>query len=407
MNSTRSGNCLTGLDNLLAGLDGEDKRILFLREQKKIGLVSNSRALDERGEVNLTSLLGRGIKISCIFTPEHGYFANIRDGDYIADGAHPELGIPLYSLFTEGHEKNAVAVEGGREGVSSLIFDIQDAGVRFYTYIHALGLAIAGARELGIPLIVLDRPNPAGLEFTEGFLPEPSFHSEICPFDIPARYALTIGELASFIAKKYYPGATVSVIPVEGYSRKMYFADTGLEFHPPSPAMISAETAAFYPGTCFIEGTNMSEGRGTVGPFRIIGAPFCDAERICAALRGFLDTPEFNGIKVEPVAFTPTQSKYEGTACGGVMLKSEKAGFRAMKFGLIVIKTIYDIHRKEIEFIRSPKSGLYFFDRLAGTSAVRETIVSGSLDDVIGLEKLWEPQIKKFGETCAEFKIYS
>lgn len=396
----------TGLDSLLAALGRGEDRFGLSDNDKNIGLVTNSRALDSIGRSNLHSFLERGVGISCIFTPEHGYFANVRDGDYIADGSHPELGIPIYSLFTEGHERNAIAAEGAKENIGKLVFDIQDAGVRFYTYIHALGLAIAGAAELGVPLIVLDRPNPAGMEFVEGFLPERAFRSELCPFDIPVRYALTIGELARFIAGRHQPEAKVFVVPLEGYTRKMYYGDTKMKFVPPSPAMVSPETAQFYPGTCFFEGTNLSEGRGTDAPFRKIGAPFCDGEKIAAGMKKYLSLREFDGIGVEPARFTPSQSKFAGVECGGVSLKSGRPGFAAMKFGLILVKTIYDIHKSEFEFVKSQKSGLYFFDRLAGTERIRKTIMEGAPEDVLALEAEWAPDREKFIRTAQKFKLY-
>ncbi|HOT77488.1 MAG TPA: DUF1343 domain-containing protein, partial [Candidatus Wallbacteria bacterium] len=241
--NNQSARILNGIDNFIAGRADYSSF-------KKIGLVSNSRAVTADFKINLHALLEAGFDVRYIFSPEHGYFANVRDGDYIDDGSHPDLNIPILSLFTEGHSRNAVAEALAANPVDAVIFDIQDVGVRFYTYIHALGIAMAASASLGTPIIVLDRVNPVGCEIAEGNIPFPEYISELCPFNIPVRYGLTIGELANYLRQTVFTGARLEVVKISGgYSRDMIFHRTGLRWNAPSPAMISPDTALFYPGT--------------------------------------------------------------------------------------------------------------------------------------------------------------
>lgn len=380
---------------------------------KNIGLVSNSKALTCGGRVNLHALREAGFAVRFIFSPEHGYYADVRDGDYISDSEHPELKTPIFSLFTEGHSRNAIeeALAGG--AADAVVFDIQDAGVRFYTYIHALGLTLSAAATLGIPAVVLDRVNPAGAAIVEGCLPEAEYFSELCPFSIPIRYGLTIGELARYLVGTLYPKTNLTVVKIsDGYRRNMIFADTGLEWTPPSPAMVSPDTALFYPGTCLFEGTNLSEGRGTAAPFQIIGAPFLDAKKALGALNKNLDSlvpGEFDFITAEEAAFTPASSKHENLPCRGIRLgfrDGKPRPFRALLFGLILLKSVYDSCRGEFSFLFSEKSRRHFIDRLCGGAALRETLESGGPEAAYELYLKWAAAADEFSLSAAPARLY-
>jgi len=397
---------LTGIDVLL------DDNKIFGRF-KKIGLVSNSRAFCADGRINLDSLAARSANIDCIFSPEHGYFANIKDGDYIKDGNHPQQNIPILSLFTETHERNAVIEAVKCRGLDAVIFDIQDVGVRFYTYIHALGMAVEASLKTGVPLFVLDRPNPAGCLISEGNISEDEYISELCPFKIPTRYALSIGELALYLSGEVFAGARLTVIGLKGgYRRYTPFEKTGLAWPKPSPAMVSSETALFYPGTCFFEGVNISEGRGTNAPFQIIGAPFIDSKRALEKFENYRQAnciDNFNYIAADEYDFTPASSKYENIVCHGLRLTRMKGApdnFRALLLGIILLKSFYDASNKKVEFLFSQKSGRFFIDRLAGCDSLRKTISEGEISDLISLYKSWDEQASRFSAAASKYFLY-
>ncbi|MEZ7890821.1 MAG: DUF1343 domain-containing protein [Candidatus Wallbacteria bacterium] len=388
----------TGLDFFIQSADK------YSGVYRNIGLISNSRAIDKSGECNFIALKKAGFNIKAIFTPEHGYFANIRDGEYIKNDIHPEYETPIYSLFTEGHLENAVTKNAN--GLDLLIFDIQDCGVRFYTYIHALGLAIEGAEKSGLPIFVLDRPNPVGCTILEGPSGEDDYISELCPYKIPVRYGLTIGELARLIAKKYYPAANLKVFPVVNYDPAKTFSETRLIWPKPSPAMVSPETSLFYPGTCFFEGTNLSEGRGTDAPFRTIGAPFVNGAEVCEKINELLNDERFSGISVSAVSFKPLSSKYEGIECGGILLDSSNYKIHSFAFGISLVKIFHDLYKDKFTFLFSEKSRKFFFDRLAGTAVIRKLIMDGTVSDILDMYKLWEISHSDFNSNSKSFFLY-
>lgn len=404
--NNQSARILNGIDNFIAGRADYSSF-------KKIGLVSNSRAVTADFKINLHALLEAGFDVRYIFSPEHGYFANVRDGDYIDDGSHPDLNIPILSLFTEGHSRNAVAEALAANPVDAVIFDIQDVGVRFYTYIHALGIAMAASASLGTPIIVLDRVNPVGCEIAEGNIPFPEYISELCPFNIPVRYGLTIGELANYLRQTVFTGARLEVVKISGgYSRDMIFHRTGLRWNAPSPAMISPDTALFYPGTCLFEGTNLSEGRGTAAPFQIVGAPFFRPEETAAAFFSALNSleiKEFDNIALEPLEFIPASSKHENISCRGLRMffkNSSPQGFRALLFGALLLKAAFDANRENIKFLFSEKSRRFFIDRLCGAPALREAIIAGNFFELHSLYEKWTGACAAFSRVSASARLY-
>lgn len=407
MSSNIDNKIFNGIDNLI------NNRQKYSR-YKKIGLVSNSKALTAGLKINLMALIEAGFDVRFIFSPEHGYFANIADGDYIPDIGHPELKIPIMSLFTEGHSRNAISEAlSGNKAVDAIVFDVQDVGVRFYTFIHALGLAIAACEKENIPLIVLDRINPISAILTEGGLPAPDYYSELCPFAIPVRYGLTIGELAIYLNRTVYKNAVVDVAGIMGeYSRDMIFSATGLKWIAPSPAMLSAETAIFYPGTCLFEGVNLSEGRGTQAPFQIIGAPFLDSGRIidsfCCTLKT-LAIKDFDFININETSFTPISSKYANSLCHGIQLNFKDGAarnFKSMLFGVLLLKTIYDLNKDKINFLFSEKSRKFFIDRLTGSPKLREIIINGDIYEIYDLYLKWSVEAETFSKAAAGCIIY-
>jgi uncharacterized protein YbbC (DUF1343 family) len=237
-----------------------------------IGLLANVASLTRDGRTTLSALHAAGVHVSVVFAPEHGYFGLGRAGETMANSQVD--GIPIASLYGDSFAPPADLLRP----LSSVLVDLQDTGNRWYTYLATIANLLRVCAETGTPVIVLDRPNPQGGDVVEGPLAEPAYFPMVAPAAMPARYGLTIGEGALMINREI--GAALRVVPVASWRRTMIYADTGWLWSSPSPAIPHAETCFFYTGTCLIEGTNISEGRGTALPFEQIGAPFVDAEKL-------------------------------------------------------------------------------------------------------------------------------
>ncbi len=254
-------------------------------------------------------------ELCILFSPEHGLSSAMKEGDFGGeDGSlHESTGARLYDISSTPHEKLVAILRG----VDMAVYDIQDVGARFYTYISNLSMLMRAARDAGIPLLVLDRPNPIGNTVVEGFtLDESRFSSFIGEFAVPTRYALTAGEYARFINAERGIGCDLHVLPVIGWTRDMYMDETDLLWVNPSPNIPTVSCALNYIGSCIYEATNLSEGRGTTHPFDYIGAPFVDAERLCREL----EDVELCGIVLRPMDFIPQTGKHAGSVCHGVEL---------------------------------------------------------------------------------------
>jgi len=246
---------------------------------RRLGIVCNHTARDRSGRHLIDLCQQSGVcQITAIFAPEHGFRGTFADGKNIADAVDSLTGAPIYSLYGENLQPTAEMLKN----VDLLVYDIQDVGVRFYTYISTLTNVMRAAAENHLPIVVLDRPNPIRGDRIEGPMLEPQFRSFVGPHPIPIRYGLTAGELARLINGEHWLGDTLraelTVIKMQNWRRAMWFDETGLPWFPPSPNMPTLLTATVYPGFCFMEGTNLSEGRGTDSPFVQFGAPYFDGE---------------------------------------------------------------------------------------------------------------------------------
>jgi uncharacterized protein YbbC (DUF1343 family) len=283
--------------------------------------------------------------------------------------------------------------------VDVMLFDIQDVGARFYTYESTLSLVMQGCGRAGVPVIVLDRPNPLGGARTEGPLLEPEQASFVGLHPIPIRHGLTMGELARLFHGAYSVGAAPEVVPMSGWRRSMDWEETGLEWVTPSPNMPTPDTARVYPGTCLFEGTVLSEGRGTTKPFEWIGAPWVEPERWAERLNG-LGLP---GARFRPVHFIPSASKHDGDACGGVQVHvTERGAFRSVSAGVALLLTLRALWPDRFAWRGSGRR--HFVDRLAGTTRLREAIDAGA--SVPQLEQEWEPGLREFDRVARRAWLY-
>lgn len=294
---------------------------LHLLAHRRVGVLCHRASLLANGTHLLDTLAAAGIDVRAVFTPEHGFDANAPAGAHVASGLR--AGIPVHSLYGTRRVPDPAALAA----IDVLVCDLQDVGARYYTYVSTLALAMRAAAAAKLPVVVLDRPNPVNGVDIEGPLLDTARASFVGMFPIPIRHGMTIGELARMIAGEAWLGAGVvvdlRVLPLRGWRRAMYYDETGLAWSRPSPNIPTLETAILYPGTCLVEGTNLSEGRGTDAPFQLVGAPFVDTLR-CAASARAIAAP---GLRIAPAGFTPRSlaaapdPKWKDAACAGVRIE--------------------------------------------------------------------------------------
>ena len=348
----------------------------------RVGLVTNDAATTSVASPggalvpSRVALLRAGVRLARLFSPEHGLAAAAPDGAAVDHGVDPLTGLPVTSLYgaTQRPTREMLA------DVDILLFDIPDIGCRYYTYIWTLSHVMEACAETGTPLWVLDRPNPLGgdLAAAEGpMLDEARLSTFVGRWSIPVRHSLTLGELARLWQEERGLDLALRVIPVAGWRRQEHWPGTGNPFVPPSPNMPSYETALLYPGTCLVEGTNLSEGRGTALPFRVVGAPWLDGWRLAQDFNE-LALP---GIRARPVQFTPSRGKHAGESCQGVMLHpTDPLRLRPVAAGLHLLARIIRQHPEKFAWLPYPTAanqpGFGHFDRLIGRLDVRETLAA-------------------------------
>lgn len=275
---------------------------------KKIGVITNHTGVDAAGRSTLRRLLkAPRVTVRAIFSPEHGLSGKL--DEKVSSGQDPASGLPVYSLYGEVKRPTAQMLRG----LDAMVYDIQDVGARFYTYITTMAYAMEAAAAAGLDFYVLDRPNPITAAVVQGPVLEPGLKSFIGYYPLPVRYGMTAGELARLFNKENAIGAKLHVVAMEGYRRETWFDGTGLPWVNPSPNLRSLTQATLYPGVALVESANVSVGRGTATPFEVVGAPWISGERLARYLRG----RRIGGVAFEPVAFVPQDSRCRGQRCEG------------------------------------------------------------------------------------------
>ncbi|MDM5223136.1 DUF1343 domain-containing protein [Peribacillus sp. NJ11] len=342
----------------------EEKDVL---SGKKVGLITNPTGIDSK----LTSIVDLlhddpDINLTALFGPEHGVRGDAQAGASVEYYIDEKTGLPVYSLYGKTKKPTPEMLKD----VEVLVFDIQDVGTRYYTYIYTMAYAMEAAKENDIPFIVLDRPNPQGGESVDGPVLEPEFSSFVGLYPIPLKHGMTVGELATLFNKEFKIGADLKVIKMKGWKRDMDYDDTGLPFVLPSPNMPTVSTTFVYPATGLIEGTNVSEGRGTTKPFELIGAPYINGDE----LAGKLNALRLPGVKFRAASFTPMFSKHAGKLSHGVEIYiTDREEFKSVPTGLHIIKTIQDLYPGDFEFLAANN-----FNLLIGNGWIRSRIEEGS-----------------------------
>jgi uncharacterized protein YbbC (DUF1343 family) len=384
---------ITGLQNLLTNQ-------LHRLDGKRVGLVTNPTGVTSDLTLNLDALLAAGVRVTALFGPEHGIRASAADGVAVASSRDAKTGLPIHSLYGATQKPTA---EMARD-VDVFVYDIQDVGARFYTYIWTLSHVMEAAAQLGAAVMVLDRPNPLGGVHIEGGLLNPGYASLVGRWPIPWCYGLTIGELAGWFNRRV--GCDLTVIPMLGWRRELWYDQTSLPWVPPSPGMPTLGTATVYPGTCLFEGTNLSEGRGTAMPFEWIGAPWLDSE----AWSSLLNDLGLPGARFRPVAFQPTAGKYTGQECYGVQVHVlDRNAYRPVRTGLHLLSTARRIAAGRFGWLSHDWDGrpaqIEHVDLLAGDSTVREAVDAGL--PVSEVEERWAPGLQFFGADRRRHLLYS
>lgn len=365
-----------------------------------VGLLTNIASLTSDGRTALRALRDAKVHVSTLFAPEHGYFGlgaageSIADATLIDDGGHA---IPIYSLYGATHTP---AIEVVRT-LKAVLIDLQDVGARWYTFLATIRLTLRVCAVAGVPVIVLDRPNPQGGVVVEGPLAEQAHFSMVAPAALPVRYGLTIGEASRWLNElaEAPDRAELTVIPLTGWQRVMLFSDTGWQWAAPSPNMPHPDTALLHTGTCLIEGTTFSEGRGTALPFEQIGAPFVQPEPLAETLNA-LALP---GVSFAPAWFRPSDSKYAGKACGGVRIFVTKPEqIRGFTLGLHLIATLRRLYAAEFSWVTRKEQNA--FDNLAAASHVRIALERNQPVDEIVAE--CDAQAKTFQTNAKALYLY-
>ncbi|HEY5935180.1 MAG TPA: DUF1343 domain-containing protein [Kofleriaceae bacterium] len=376
-----------------------------LLDGRRIGLLCNPTAVDSE-LVHAIELVGRRVdlKLVALFGPEHGVRGDAQDMISVDTATDPRSGLPVHSLYGTTEASLAPTPEM-LEQIDVMVYDVQDVGSRYYTFVWTMVLAMRACAKAGKAFCVLDRPNPLGGVHVEGPAIAPGFESFVGRVSCPNRHGLTAGEIARWRHAVEKLDLDLAVISMRNWQRDMRFEYTGLPWVMPSPNMPTVDTALVYPGMCLVEGTELSEGRGTTRPFELAGAPHLDGHKLATVLTDW----QLPGVTFRPVVFTPMFQKHAGKACGGVQLHvTNPETFRPYLTGVAFLKACHDQAPGEFRW----RERAYEFvdkipaiDLLAGSAALREGIASGqSLDDLV---RRWPRDEGAFAEERAEFLLYA
>jgi uncharacterized protein YbbC (DUF1343 family) len=372
----------------------------------RVGLVTHPAAVDSelRHAIELLAA-AQGMKLSAIFGPEHGLLGQAQDLISVSaeeSKRHGDLKVhSLYGTTTASLRPTAEQLQG----LDALVIDMQDIGSRYYTFQATMRYCLEAALPRGLRVLVLDRPNPIGGEAVEGPALQKGFESFVGAHDIAIRHGLTMGELAMFYQHELgLADGDLMVVPCEGWKRSDYFEATGLPWVLPSPNMPTPDTAVVYPGQCLIEGTNLSEGRGTTRPFEIVGAPWLDAARLAQ----HMNAQKLPGVKFRPAWFRPTFQKFAGTDCGGVQLHvTDRRTFQPVRTSLALLGAMREMSgdkfkwRTEVyEFVTDPIA----IDLLFGSDRERKHLEAGK--PVLKLDAAWKKEEESFAHRRHTVLLY-
>ena len=401
-----NGKVRTGFDVLAA--DHYD-----LLRGKKVGIISNPTAVtrDLRHEVDVMHASGE-VELTAVFGPEHGFRGTAQAGGSEGFFVDPATGLPVYSLYGAGISATVNTLTSA--GIEVIAFDIQDVGTRFYTYIWTMYRSLAAAAIMGMPFVVLDRPNPLGGRAAMGPVLHPEFETGVGLKPIAQQHGMTVGELARLFNEQFVPAdangrqADLTVVPMQGWRRGQYFDETGVPWVMPSPNMPTLDTALVYPGFGMFEGTNFAEGRGTTRPFELVGAPYADYR-----LRDALAAQNLPGAGFRENYFVPTFSKYSSPAStvGGVQVYvTDRDAFDSIRAAVAVMVTAKQLYPDDWSFDGyaidgGPGFAPTWVDSLSGSTWIRTAVEAGkSTDEIVAG---WQDELAQFSALRSQYLIYA
>lgn len=361
---------------------------------KRLGMITSVSGVDVRLQSSI-QILHNQYGLSALFGPEHGVRGDKAAGEMVDTYNDPHTGVPVYSLYRKDSKRLTPEMLAG---VDAVVYDIQDLGVRFYTFISTLIYAMEDCAANGKELIVLDRLDPLGGDVVEGNLLEPEYSSFVGAYPLPMRYGLTAGELATMVNHAQGIGCNLTVVPCQGWKRSQLFSDTGNLWMMPSLGIPRFDTAVIYAGTCIFEGTNLSEGRGTSCPFEIIGAPYIDGYQ----LSHHMNDKGLPGVLFTPAYFTPSTSKHSGVACQGVHLHVTDAhAYQSVRTGTALLYAVRSLYAQDFAFLPPVREGGRSFIQLLGGGDAYQQI-----EDEQALLKSFEADSANFAVYKQKFQLY-
>ncbi len=368
---------------------------------KRIALLSNQASTDSNLKNIAEIVLQAGVELVSILGPQHGIFAETQANMIEWEGyTHPWLGIPVHPLYGEEMELK----EEWLHGAETVVIDLQDAGARPYTYLWTSLIVMKECSKTGIEVIVLDRPNPIGGVEVEGPVLTEGFESFVGLFPLVMRHGLTIGEALGMIKESSGITCSLSIVRMEGWRREMLFDDTKLPWVQPSPNIPTPDSALVYPGTVLLEGTNISEGRGTTRPFEIVGAPWMEPQRFAHELSRF----GLEGVRFRPLYFIPTWDKYKGTTCGGVQIHvTERNKFKPVRCGAAIIAAAKKLYPDSFRWTEPPYEYEWKIppiDIISGSDELRKVVEEGK--DIETMFEKWSGEEEEFRKKREPFLLY-
>jgi len=386
----------TGLDLVR---DGDTS--LRPSELGAVGLVAHPASVARDLSFSAEALLEAGVGLRALFGPQHGIRGEKQDNMVeSAHGIDARTGLPVHSLYSETRTPTPAMLAG----LDTLVFDLQDVGVRVYTFVWTMALAMEACGRAGVRFVVLDRPNPVGGRVREGPLLRPGFASFVGLHPVPLRHGLTAGELARWLVAERGIEVELTVVPCRGWTRSMRWPDTGLPWVLPSPNLPTPESCAVYPGMVLLEGTNLSEGRGTTRPFELVGAPFLDPW----ALAERMEAEGLQGLALRPCWFEPTFQKHAGQRCGGVQLHvTDPRAVRSVRAAVALLAAARALAPEAFAWREPPyeyEEELPPIDILWGSDDLRRTVDRGAGPDEVLAEV--DRELEDFGAEVAPVLLY-
>ena len=370
---------------------------------RTIGLVCNPASIDGQFRHIVDRAADGGVRVGALFGPQHGFRSDLQENMIETPHAdHDARRLRVYSLYSDTREPDDKMLAG----LDALVVDLQDVGTRIYTYVYTMANCLRAARKHGLPIVVCDRPNPIGGQEVEGPVLEEGFESFVGQYPIPMRHGMTIGELALLFNQHFGIGAKLEVVKMRGWARDQHFTDTGLPWVLPSPNVPTVDTCLVFPGGVLLEGTNVSEGRGTTKPFELVGAPWVDRnpERFAAGLNS-LNLP---GVYFRPTNFEPTFHKHAKAGCGGCQIHvTDRAAFRPVAAGVAVVEAFRRASPEHFEWRPPPYEYEYVkppIDVLYGSAKLREGLENGTSAEE--LRRSWQSGVQAFEPIRQKVLLY-